>query len=759
MRTLIFIGSLFALSLAQTLVLTTPSYMASLGTVTLSDDYPTYACFTFEFVNKGNFNSTQWSMYIGANGLSKFTSLWDVENLQMNYVNPKLSSSYTYSISTNTYYNGEILKGDKIVLGACANKRTVGLPWSTIKFTGKALFVFSTDYPVFPYDYVAPTGTSFYEPFNDCLPTWPEIFQKFDVVVQGTAKSVASRYMGRVAVGGDVTWSGLWGIVDTNCTGCGDGNTQNVDDPSIVVGGQVNWNDGEICAGYVQGSATVVSEVLLNNVPYGCPTMSGTQVYDFTSDFATLSTEISGYMMKKPATGYTGYTTNDGNWLYLWALGQYSAKDVAVFNVPGNLLVSDGVRVGILQEQYLQNVKVIIINIGGSKVYLNYLTLAVFRKYQDKVIINCYEASEVDIASSIVYGTILAPKAQLVGKEGSYVHGSIFAGSLTSKDFEMIQNPWWGIDQGGNCIDCALGYWGNKCTQCTCKFNEDCSDGVDGTGKCTCKVGWNAACDDCLTDHWGFMCNNTCNATCMAHGHCSWGRDGNGTCSNCDINFTGSQCEKCLPGKYGSSCQYNCTKSCLAHGVCSEGPQGNGSCACNKGWAGAQCDVCDAGSYGASCQFSCVESCVINGKCSSGFNGTGVCLSCRDNFIGNNCELCKAEHHYGSNCQYNCSEICLERGSCLDGPFGSGLCTNCTGNYGGDQCDSCATGFFGATCESECSESCQLFGYCDSGINGTGCLLCLSGYELVGEECVKNAASGLTVSLLSVLAMLALFMF
>jgi len=376
------------------------------------------------------------------------------------------------------------------------------------------------------------------------------------------------------------------------------------------------------------------------------------------------------------------------------------------------------------------------------------------------VIINAYEATTVEVASSIIYATILAPHAQLVGKEGSFIHGSVFVDSLFSKDLELIQNEWWGIAEGGNCVDCALGYWGIHCDKCTCKFNEDCDEGVDGSGHCTCKPGWNAACDDCLSDHYGFMCNNTCNSTCVAHGICSNGRTGNGTCSNCDVNFTGSQCEKCLPGKYGSSCQFNCSASCLAHGVCSEGPSGNGSCACKTGWTGAQCTVCDDGHYGDKCQNSCVESCVINGVCSHGFNGTGVCLSCETQFIGNNCELCHAENHYGSKCQYTCTDICLKRGDCIDGPFGTGLCTNCTGNYGGDQCDGCATGFYGTTCEFECSESCQMFGFCDAGFNGTGCAMCYSGYDMIEGECVgTNSASmqfGLSVIVL-MLVILALF--
>jgi len=401
-------------------------------------------------------------------------------------------------------------------------------------------------------------------------------------------------------------------------------------------------------------------------------------------------------------------------------------------------LVSDGVRVDLINPEYMDNVDMLVLNFGGKNVYLDYLSLEEVKNHSSKILINCYEAEYVRVSSSAVYGSILAPHAKLRAHEGSVIFGSIFVKSLESVDLQVFEVPWFGLDQGGKCVQCAEEFFGVYCEACNCSYNEDCDDTVHGTGECTCKPGWNDECSECDNAHFGYLCDENCTDTCVLNGICNSGQYGNGSCSDCAENVFGDQCQYCTAGRYGTKCENECTETCLTNGICSEGMTGNGSCVCSVGWAGAQCDICDDGHYGANCEFACVESCVINGECSHGFEGTGECLSCRESFVGDNCEFCYEVNRFGPECNSTCTDSCLEKGSCDDGPFGSGLCMNCTGNYGGDQCEACATGFYGEECQSTCTVSCLDHGYCASEIDAGGCLACFRGYELSSGECLWN---------------------
>jgi len=438
-------------------------------------------------------------------------------------------------------------------------------------------------------------------------------------------------------------------------------------------------------------------------------------------------------------------------------------NNVAVFNIPGNLLVSDGVRVRVKNPEYMDNIDMMVLNFGGKNVYLDYLSLEEVKNHSTKILINCYEAEYVRVSSSAVYGSILAPFAKLKGHEGSVIFGSVFAKSLESVDLQLFEEPWFGLNRGGMCVQCADDYWGLYCQSCNCSYNEDCDDTVTGTGVCTCKPGWNDECSECDTAHYGYLCEENCTDTCVLHGVCSSGQFGNGSCAHCDENVHGDQCQFCTAGRYGPYCENECSDSCLSNGVCNEGMTGNGSCACKEGWAGAQCDICDDGHFGLTCEGACVESCVINGECSHGFYGTGECLSCRDTFIGENCEFCGQNNTWGDECQFSCNTTCLDRGTCDDGPFGSGLCLNCEGNYGGDQCETCAAGYYGENCTEICADSCLDHGYCSNEIQSGGCLACFRGYQLDSGECLWNeefsAAGTYGLSLLVLLLIVQTWLF
>jgi hypothetical protein len=126
---------------------------------------------------------------------------------------------------------------------------------------------------------------------------------------------------------------------------------------------------------------------------------------------------------------------------------------------------------------------------------------------------------------------------------------------------------------------CDTGYYGLSCIACPgggstpCTLHGNCSDGVSGTGKCSCEVGYvGVGCQ--------FLCPGGVSLICSLHGECH--SDGN-TKSVCD----------CLAGYYGMSCSEECPGGaddiCNGHGKCFDGANGNGMCECADGYFGDDC--------------------------------------------------------------------------------------------------------------------------------------------------------------------------
>ena len=70
------------------------------------------------------------------------------------------------------------------------------------------------------------------------------------------------------------------------------------------------------------------------------------------------------------------------------------------------------------------------------------------------------------------------------------------------------------------CSNCLQGYYGNDCSQTclgnlNCNGNGACDDGIDGTGRCTCREGYVGLSCDTLYE------NDKCNPHCFT---------GNGAC-------------------------------------------------------------------------------------------------------------------------------------------------------------------------------------------------------------------------------------
>lgn len=132
------------------------------------------------------------------------------------------------------------------------------------------------------------------------------------------------------------------------------------------------------------------------------------------------------------------------------------------------------------------------------------------------------------------------------------------------------------------CIACDSGWFGSTCQfACPggaanpCNGNGTCSEGMAGTGICTCASG-----------HAGSACQYSDAGTCNGHGVAQ----SDGSCV-CAPGIAGASCNQCSVNYYGyPSCTYCLAGStCSGNGTCSTA---NGSCQCESGFGGAACDQC-----------------------------------------------------------------------------------------------------------------------------------------------------------------------
>ncbi|CUG50904.1 membrane-associated protein, putative, partial [Bodo saltans] len=284
-----------------------------------------------------------------------------------------------------------------------------------------------------------------------------------------------------------------------------------------------------------------------------------------------------------------------------------------------------------------------------------------------------------------------------------------------------------GFWSGSNCGNCAFGYYGSDCTlECPgtscnpCYSRGNCSQGVNGTGLCTCDsttdLGYwsGVVCDACSTDYYGDNCTSKCptglqNLTCSNRGSCDDGRFGSGTCT-CYGTYGGTVCDVCATGYHGTGCATMCPglvgQPCLLRGTCVNTEASNGTCTCNAGYGGSMCQyICPTGPYGI---------CNGQGTCVLNSGGTAmICTNCSSSattgyWTGDSCSSC-VSGYYGSLCKNACpggaSSPCNNRGTCNMGYSGNGECT-CTSGYAGLSCEK--------TCVGGALIPCSGHGTCDS---------------------------------------------
>ncbi|XP_072234103.1 stabilin-2 [Leuresthes tenuis] len=261
---------------------------------------------------------------------------------------------------------------------------------------------------------------------------------------------------------------------------------------------------------------------------------------------------------------------------------------------------------------------------------------------------------------------------------------------------------------------CCPGYWGPDCIECPdqaatpCSGRGRCSDGLGGTGTCSCQVGFaGTACEDCAPGRYGPTCSSEC--SCV-HGLCDSGLKGDGRCTcfsqykgpNCDQEIpecaalsceqnsrcmeealTGKLVCQCLPGYEKSGSQCISTNPCLqrichAHASCVHTGPNQHLCACHEGYSGDG-RVCMA-----------VDPCQTkNGGCSPGsarcvYDGPGKshceCLPGYENLSAGGCSLRDACRPGSCHKNANCSTPGPGRVecTCLQGYIGNGKV--CYGN-------------------------------------------------------------------------------
>ena len=322
------------------------------------------------------------------------------------------------------------------------------------------------------------------------------------------------------------------------------------------------------------------------------------------------------------------------------------------------------------------------------------------------------------------------------GSTECHGHGICKEEPVACECFASFENGFWAL-KNGTCGACKEGFYGPTCTQpcpgplCQpCSGHGSCSDGLAGTGQCTCHFSnatgfWDGAdCGLCSIGHWGPKCQGTCSGyesaaellglhrddrvpismgesfkslLCAGHGSCSDEPSGDGGCvcsAGWTLNDEGS-CTVCLPWHYGPSCgACNCS---AVGGSCDDGLAGSGECRCHLGFGGAACNYV--------CPFK-------NTTCDHGFCTANSTCSCETNWATDaegSCTVC-AQRMYGAACSLRCGDCAY--GRCRDGVNGDGACV-------------CVTGFWGSRCENEClggwEHPCNNHGQCDPASGACAC--------------------------------------
>lgn len=217
---------------------------------------------------------------------------------------------------------------------------------------------------------------------------------------------------GSIAVGGNATISGSWGVATHGASYTSGGSEW-----AMVVGGDLTWRQsGQAYDGltYVGGSSSVAAPSVNLNPSGNGGLASGASPIDFTAarnDLIELSVTLSDL-------DHTGTLTSQ------WGGASFvgSGSDVEVFNVDASAL--NGMSwLSASSFNNLNKGATVIINVFGDSVTLNYWDGIQFKDYD--VLFNFVNASSVTLYGSY-YVDILAPYATISGGNG-HIEGTVIA--------------------------------------------------------------------------------------------------------------------------------------------------------------------------------------------------------------------------------------------------------------------------------------------------------------------------------------------
>jgi len=236
----------------------------------------------------------------------------------------------------------------------------------------------------------------------------------YDVVSFGSFSSANTEVNGTLAVGGDANVSSF---------GVGTSLNAGYEGPSLVVRGDLTYNNGTVFHGdVVAGGSISGSGLTVNN---GTKTANGTGPIDFAAELVRMK-GVSALISGLEANG----TVSNGGGLTL--TGTDAALNVFTIDA-SDLLVGSGLAV------FIPDGSVAIINVTGASfnaAYTGGFTLngqTISNSSADlasSLLFNFGEAQDISISGSWA-GNILAPDASVDVKNGGFF-GSLIAGDVTS---------------------------------------------------------------------------------------------------------------------------------------------------------------------------------------------------------------------------------------------------------------------------------------------------------------------------------------
>ncbi len=217
----------------------------------------------------------------------------------------------------------------------------------------------------------------------------------------------ASDTQGKLAVGGNATLQSY----DVGLT---------VGSPAkdvLVVGNDLTYTDGEVHGNaVVGGNATLKGATITGTLSKN----QGTLPVDFATEEAYLKALAQDLSLIAP----TG--TTNAQWGGLQLVGDKTSK-LQVFDVNGSDLSS----VTWMDIQGLASDATVVFNVSGDVSGFNNIGMWALDAIKSKVLFNFYEATNVNIGSVAVLGSILAPMAQINTSAGAVIWGTTIAKSWT----------------------------------------------------------------------------------------------------------------------------------------------------------------------------------------------------------------------------------------------------------------------------------------------------------------------------------------